>query len=327
VVGARPLPPEGSGAGFARSAAILLDPRPEQRHTAVVRTRVHIWLVVLLLALGGAIVWQVLRPPGLDPVYQGKPLSIWLRSFDMGTSKEEADVAADAVRHTGTNALPMLLKMISSKDRDSRWESLLWWIDSRQSLVHLPVQLGLVRRMRAASGFHALGASAKSAVPALAQVLFNNPDNLEASLALVVIGPEALPSMMQGATNSDPRIRAVAAKTLGGMSFDAAAVVPVMIKSLKDDSGEVRFNAALFLRGFPQESAVIVPALAESLSDRDDNVRRTALYSLGLLGREARMALAMMKHALDDPSGRVRFAATNAFKTIDPEAAASAGVK
>ena len=291
------------------------------------RKRVQIAVAVLFVALVSAIVWDGLRSHEREPVYQGKRLSVWLKSFDLSTPKEEADLAADAVRHIGTNALPVLLEMICSKDRDSRWESLLAWINHRQSLVHLPVQPGLARRTRAASAFHALGASAKSAVPALNQALFNNPDNTEASLALVVIGPEAMPSVMQGTTNNDPRIRAAAVRTLGGMSFDADAVVPVLIKSLKDDSGEVRFSAAFSLGEFPQESAAIVPALTESLADRDDKVRRSALYSLGLLGREARMASPLIQHALDDPSKSVRFAAAKALKNIDPEAAAKAGVE
>ena len=143
-------------------------------HNDRIATKRHILLAVLAVAAVGVLEWLVLREPP-EPVYQGKPLSVWLKSFDIGTSQEEADVAADAVRHIGTNALPMLLEMIRSKDRNSRWESVLWWINRRQSLVDFPLQIGLVRRMRAVSAFHALGASAKPTVPSLAQVLFNNP--------------------------------------------------------------------------------------------------------------------------------------------------------
>ncbi|MDB6067256.1 MAG: repeat protein [Pedosphaera sp.] len=289
-------------------------------------TKRKILLPVLGIVAVGVLAWLLFREPP-EPVYQGKPLSVWLKSFDMGNSKEDADVAADAVRHIGTKALPKLLGMISSKDRNSRWESVLSWINGRQSVVHAPVQIGLIRRMRAVSAFHALGASAKPAVPGLAQVLFKDPGNEEASAAMVVIGPEAMPAVMQGVTNSDPKIREVAVKTLGGMSFDANTVVPVLIKSLKDGSGEVRFSAALSLGNFAQKAAVSVPALAESLSDKDDKVRRVALYSLGRLGSEAHMALPAIKRALDDPSKGVRSAATNALKKVDPEAAAEPGIR
>ncbi|MGO8928675.1 MAG: hypothetical protein ACLQU3_17540, partial [Limisphaerales bacterium] len=40
--------------------------------------RVHIALAVLLVMLVGVIAWQVLRLREREPVYQGKPLSVWL---------------------------------------------------------------------------------------------------------------------------------------------------------------------------------------------------------------------------------------------------------
>lgn len=145
VMVARPLL-EGAvrGAGFARPAANRLDFRPEQRHTAAMRKRVHIALAVLLVAGVGVTAWLVLRPK--EPVYAGTPLSVWLKSFDMGISKEEAGVAADAVRHMGTNALPMLLKVINSKDRNWRWESLLAWIDGIQTTWKHRLQWWLLGR-------------------------------------------------------------------------------------------------------------------------------------------------------------------------------------
>jgi hypothetical protein len=298
---------------------------PQAGHTGCMGKKRRILLAALLVAVLGGVAWLVLRPGETEPVYQGKPLSVWLRSFDMGTAKEEADVAADAVRHIGTNALPMLLEMIRSKD--SKWESIVIEVNRRQSLVHLPLELGLARRMRAASAFHALGAEARPAVPALVEVLFNNPDNTEASLALVAIGPEAIPPLMQALTNGDPKIRTVAVITLGGMSFDADGVVPVLIKSLKDEDRSVRFSAALSLGEFPQKSAAIVPALTASLEDKDAKVRTSAIYALSCFGREAQMASSAIQKALNDPNNSVRRAAAKALKKIDPEAAAKAGVK
>jgi hypothetical protein len=45
--------------------------------------RIYIALAVLLVMLAGVIGWQVLRPPEREAAYQGKPLSVWLKSLDM----------------------------------------------------------------------------------------------------------------------------------------------------------------------------------------------------------------------------------------------------
>jgi carboxyl-terminal processing protease len=51
------------------------------------RKQFYIALAVLLVILAGVIAWQVLRLR--EPVYQGKPLSVWLKSFDMGSPAQE----------------------------------------------------------------------------------------------------------------------------------------------------------------------------------------------------------------------------------------------
>ena len=288
------------------------------------RKQVRVPLAFLLVTLISAIVWKEFCDG--EPTYQGKRLSAWLKSFDSGAPDAETDLAADAVRHIGTNALPTLLAMIQSKD--SRWELFVEQVDLRQPLIRIPLKkAAFTRRRRAVSAFRALGASAKPAVPALAHVLFNNPDNFDASLAMASIGPEALSAVMQATTNNDPKIRAVAVWTLGHMYFDPEAVVPVLIKSLKDDCGAVRCFAAGSLGDFPEQSALIVPALVECLADREETVRYLALFWLGALGREAGTASPAIRQVLDDPSYRVRLAAGKALKKIDPEAAAEADAR
>ena len=88
------------------------------------RKRLQIALALFLVSIAGVIAWQALRPR--EPVYGGKPLSVWLKSFDLDVPKAEVDVASDAVRQIGTQSLPMLLEMISSEDRDSTWNKRRW---------------------------------------------------------------------------------------------------------------------------------------------------------------------------------------------------------
>jgi C-terminal processing protease CtpA/Prc len=51
------------------------------------RKRVQIALAVLLVILAGVIGWQVLRLR--EPVYHGQCLSVWLKSFDVGSHAQE----------------------------------------------------------------------------------------------------------------------------------------------------------------------------------------------------------------------------------------------
>jgi C-terminal processing protease CtpA/Prc len=51
------------------------------------RKRVYIALAVLLVILAGVVAWQGLREH--KPVYQGKRLSVWLKSFDRGNHAQE----------------------------------------------------------------------------------------------------------------------------------------------------------------------------------------------------------------------------------------------
>jgi hypothetical protein len=73
--------------------------------------RWRIVLAILIVAMVGGVVWQVLRQR--EPVYQGKPLSVWLEGYTSRSARlRGVQKAKEAVRHAGTNALPMLLAML-----------------------------------------------------------------------------------------------------------------------------------------------------------------------------------------------------------------------
>jgi len=96
------------------------------------RKRVYIALAVVLVALAGVIAWQALRER--EPVYQGKGLRVWLREYRLGLNTGASKVAADAVRHIGTNALPTLLEMLGAKDSKLKY----WWDRHIPGLQFLP---------------------------------------------------------------------------------------------------------------------------------------------------------------------------------------------
>jgi HEAT repeat protein len=114
-----------------------------------------------------------------------------------------------------------------------------------------------------------------------------------------------------GLGDADPRLRAVAARSLGVLGFAEAAeqVMPM----LEDPSPEVRWTAAKILGRLAERRAV--GPLISRLSDETAEVRKQAALGLGYLGDPAaRDALAQV--AEGDSSGPVRTAASYALELL-----------
>jgi hypothetical protein len=114
--------------------------------------RPRIALAFLLVVALGGVAWQALRQR--EPIYQGKPLSFWLKGFQLDDwpGKPGFDQTCEAVRETGTNSFPILLHMFRARDSD---------------LKRNVISFG---RKAARQGFFALGKNAKYAVPALVEI-------------------------------------------------------------------------------------------------------------------------------------------------------------
>jgi HEAT repeat protein len=89
----------------------------------------------------------------------------------------------------------------------------------------------------------------------------------------------------------------------------------------------VREAAVIILSHSDVEPREVVPALTACLSDTNVVIRRAAAEGLGRFGTNALWAVPVLVPLLREPDRNVRRAARNAFKVIDPEAAAKAGVK
>jgi len=132
--------------------------------------RLGIPLAFLFLALLGGAFWQALRRPA--PVYHGRPLTYWLRGFDIGYNdphKPSFDESVEAVRQARTNALPTLLRMLRSGDSDLKhW---LTRLAQKQRLIKVDDISADRQRWAAMQGFLALvGREAKYAIPQLIEI-------------------------------------------------------------------------------------------------------------------------------------------------------------
>jgi hypothetical protein len=255
--------------------------------------------VLLVAAVGGFLVWQVLRDQ--EPVYQGKPLSVWLRDFKGNPQ------LTTAVRQIGTNGIPALLRMLARKDSPLASKPVVFWnrhVWSLQRWLRDPrwYHIGAVHANTDGQlGFEILGTNAQQAAPALIAIYERNisrDSQTATSRALNAIGPVAqrmaIPSYLRAAASSNTPVREVAVWALSGVQVE------------------------------PQ---LVVPALAKFLSDTNWVSRTVAANGLGRLGTNAQQAVPALVPRLTDLNPRVRRGATNALKLIDPEAAARAGVK
>src|SRR5437773_6189772 len=263
------------------------------------RKRVQVELAFLLVATAGVIVWQGLRER--EPVYQGKPLSVWLQRYNthgsfIGLRPEPK--ADEAVRQIGTNAIPTLLHMLSA--HDSKLKLALMRSSGKYHFMGIPVVPAFFPTRQAAAAFHALGANASNAVPRLIQTYrekIGSDSQCGCAEALGWIGPaasEAIPDLVSAATNSDNTLRWVAVAALAHLHAEPEFVLPVLVAALRDPDPVVRKHAVWTLEGLGAAAELAVPALTQSLVDSNFFMSTDV---------------------------------SNALKAIDPAAAAKPGVK
>ena len=130
------------------------------------------WLLLFLIAgLGG---WLGLRLISREPSYHGKPLSFWLSRAEessvasRGRKDPKAAESREAIRAIGTNAIPVLLRILRAKD--SVLIRAAMDLVGRQDYVHIHIPSVEEQKRKAAAGFYVLGELASNAVPALIEI-------------------------------------------------------------------------------------------------------------------------------------------------------------
>ena len=319
------------------------------------KNRVYIVLGMLLVAALGWAAWQALPQGPPEPVYDGKPLSAWLKALVLERNPSTASIptasfgpvskgelnAEMALSEAGTNAIPTLLRMLRA--RDWPMEARLMELVKTQHIIKIDIEYAAPEVWSAVAeyGFHLLGAKAESAVPALIEIANQNisvVSQCRAIHALEFIGPsakEAVPVLLRCATSPDATRRGSAVAALGKIHAKPDRVVPILVNALQDPDAGVRRDAVWALFEFASDAKVAVPMLANALQDPDSDVRRGAVFTLKRIGPDAKLApgldVKLAVPALVDfvngPNDRLsKQWATDALKAIDPEAAAKAGV-
>jgi hypothetical protein len=311
------------------------------------RKRVYIALAVLLIVLAGMSAWQGLRLR--EPVYQGRPLIVWIKEGNSGSLPR--DKAIQAVLAVGTNAFPWYVEWLETA-HDSRVKIKVYdmlnklpWL--RHSFFNKGQFSYEIRRVCGSCGLSIWGEEAKPAIPALTHLLDKGDVHQRdvAAHTLALIGPEGMQPLANFLGNSNSYTRAVAAEALGDYAtaenfwsnrkpkreeIESAAriIVPILIPFLRDGSPRVQAGVIQSLGRFAREPEIVIPSLAELVRNSNDKmVRYSAIVALQEYEAKTESVVSALVQALQDQNFEVRLRATIALKKIDPEAAAKAGVK
>jgi len=269
-------------------------------------------LILLAAAVAGIVFYYSLH--SAEPVYQGKALRSWLEQFGTnhwapGHGGNLDRQAETALQHFGTNAVPIYLQMMTTRESPLKVKLLTLGEKPWLAACHFPSvaqyrkQLDL-RKTLGAYGFVALGEKAKPCIPAL--IALNN--------------------------DNDQRTRYLAIFALRCLAPIASEALPEMIACLNDPDFTIRSEAAMALGDVHQEPEKLVRILMDFLEKyRADRINwfpsGDAISSLAKFGAKAKPAVPLLIELLNDPELGVRGVASNALIEIDRDAAAKAGVR
>jgi hypothetical protein len=158
-------------------------------------------VALALIIVAGCLITS--RRAANEPAYQNRKLSEWLRDFEDASHPQTQALAADAIRHIGTAALPVLVDRLS-EDKERQFEAeIKKWREKQSNETDMDsVSRPPSPRSEALSGLDALDSEATPALPVLEELLREekNPDP-RILYAVARIGPASVPFLIELRTN------------------------------------------------------------------------------------------------------------------------------
>jgi hypothetical protein len=227
-----------------------------------------IWLGSVFLLLLVVIALVRTTP---DPSYRGHRLSYWLecsQSAIEAHNDQELAKAQEAIRGIGTNALPLLHKMMLAGQR-TKFELTVDKYMAKLPFMNLQLSRSEARRSLsrrlAFQGHLALRSETQRDIPFFCRILTNSASMFE---------------------------RVDAAGTLGLISRDSPnSSANALLAGAKDDYGHVRWTALKALRETHPDGHLVIPGLIEALDNPLQAARYEAEMALGNYGPEAKAAM------------------------------------
>jgi HEAT repeat protein len=258
-----------------------------------------------------------------EPSYEGKTLRQLMELSDPyygSRDKAQRRLAAEGIRHIGTNAIPYFLSWIQY-DEPAWVTQLRDWTKDRTGKFIVPVNM-VFRANLATHAFRPLGQDADYALGDLVR-LMNRGDSGEVPIRAVYAlaymrRPGALPPLVAVITNLQSPVRQYAVDAMQYMGSNAQPAVPLLVECLKDKDEMVAKDAAWSLGELQLEPDIVVPALISNANLSRPILCSFAIFALGEFGTNARPAVPLLLEALSSQDASVRSAATNALEGIAP---------
>lgn len=293
-------------------------------HNVPMRKQTKILFAVLFVAISafGVRVWLASAPrrPAPEPLYEGRPLRVWLRELDdFDTTKKHR--ALRVVEGIGTNGIPDLISMLKLKDPTSKSD--------------MQLAGNCICRWNAAHTLGQLGPQARSAIPHLVKLLEDRVPEVRylAAQALGRIGPEAKDAV--------PKLMALqASDTDGGVFADWAAeeiqsqphseaVLNAMARATTNYEEAIGGPAVIVLRDAGRAGLALPPLLGMMSVKGSGPYKESGSWGIyptcaadriAMLGPYGKEAVGALMAALDTSDSLVRVSAARALGEIGPEA-------
>ncbi|MGH7977547.1 MAG: HEAT repeat domain-containing protein [Limisphaerales bacterium] len=306
-------------------------------------------LVVFLILLAGIFVWllciifQPLESHYQEPEYGGKKLTDWAKGIDQNAffghpifpkKREQSELAIAAIRHIGTNALPVVLDLLTAKDswfkvkleEFAQYYDYHDWPNQRRHPIY--IKSADEKQFEGVNIICALGSAAKPIIPDLIRLL-ENQDRLydETMTALLGAGTNAIPPLIEllNSTNQAVRLRAaivfgnffrpkMPSAESGGFLIaagsedfrpEARAAVPVLLQYLENPNQNLTTRASVIysLILIHEDASIVVPAILRLMQSQTNNwMFRGYIQILGNYGTNAKPAVPMLVHILESKS-------------------------
>jgi hypothetical protein len=280
----------------------------ELAFTPLVRKR---WLPLTFLALAVALiafVWHTIRSEWLpsEPIYHGKPLSFWLPKVlfeNPGGVHNSPDHYKEALAAVGSPAVPFILAKLRKSDSAlaNRYRD-LW--------PRFPAVLKRVLPQPKPPDFSTWSAAA----------------------ALICIGTNAIPALVDAMNDGNPAVRAAAGQALCGFAGGALSTkdtARIFGRAINDNDAEVRVYAAFALARIGPAASNSVPALIRALnSPQIGHTPGTTFYvhagaatALAAIGRPATPAIPVLTRLLPAADHDTQCIFTNAINALQAQSA------
>jgi len=287
-------------------------------------TKWRVLSIVVRAGLLGGFAWLVLRPH--EQAYRGKPLSRWLleerEASNRGTVSEAE--AESGVRALGTNALPTLIRMAST--RLSGWRPIVGMLAREQEMAFLHLPRQDEKHQTTAWALKILGPQAEPAVPALIRLLNDRNTEVRRNAAqclagIGLTGQAAVPGLIavlgrSSGTNPDVlNLRREAIRALREMGPAARSAIPQLATFTNDPASPAYLKAEAELALLRIKGESLLPFI-ERLADTSNTQWRFTAWLVSGLGTNAEPAIPLLVQALSSTNLAIQSAAIRALGGI-----------